>query len=102
MKLEAALDRIREERIIELAKELISVPSVTGDEKAVMNRARELLEEIGVEVDFHGTEERPIINAVLNPDEEELLVFNGHLDVVPIAKPDAWTREPWNPVVEGD
>jgi acetylornithine deacetylase/succinyl-diaminopimelate desuccinylase len=102
LKLEAALERIREERIIELAKELISVPSVSGDEKAVMNRARELIEEIGVEVEFHGTEERPIINAVLNPDEEELLVFNGHLDVVPIAKPDAWTREPWNPVVEGD
>jgi len=102
MELKTALGKIREERIIELAKELIGVPSVTGDEKAVMNKAKELIEEFGVKVEFHGTDDRPIINAVLNPEGEKLLIFNGHLDVVPIAKPDAWSKDPWNPVVEGD
>jgi succinyl-diaminopimelate desuccinylase len=102
MELKTALGKIRKERIIELAKKLIGVPSVTGDEKAVMNRAKELIEEFGVEVEFHGTDDRPIINAVLNPEAEKLLIFNGHLDVVPIAKPDAWSKDPWNPVVEGD
>jgi len=94
-----ALSRVDEARIVELAKELVRVPSVSGEEKAVMNRARELLEEIGIGVEMHGSEERPIIEAVLNPGADGLLVFNGHLDVVPIAKPDAWTVDPWDPVL---
>ena len=93
------MSRVDEARIVELAKELVRVPSVSGEEKAVMHRARELLEEIGIEAELHGSEDRPIINAVLNPGAERLLVFNGHLDVVPIAKPDAWTKAPWDPVL---
>ncbi|HUV54131.1 MAG TPA: M20 family metallopeptidase [Candidatus Krumholzibacteriaceae bacterium] len=98
--LSEALSRIDEARIVELAKELVRVPSVSGEERAVMHRARGLLEEIGVEAEFHGIEERPIISAVVNPGAERLLVFNGHLDVVPIAKQDAWTKAPWDPVLE--
>ena len=94
------MSRVDEARIVELAKELVRVPSVSGEERAVMHRARELLEEIGVEAELYGSEDRPIINAVLNPGAERLLVFNGHLDVVPIAKPDAWTKAPWHPVLE--
>jgi acetylornithine deacetylase/succinyl-diaminopimelate desuccinylase len=98
--LREALSRVDEARIVELAKELVRVPSVSGEEKAVMRRAKELLEEIGIDVELHGSEDRPIINAVLNLGAERLLVFNGHLDVVPIAKPDAWAKEPWDPVLE--
>ena len=95
-----ALGRIDENRITELAKELIRVPSVTGDEKAVMHRAKELLEDAGVPVTLHGSGDRPIVEATLNPDAERLLVFNGHLDVVPIARPEAWTKKPWDPILE--
>ena len=98
--LSEAFNRLSKDRIVEIAKQLISVPSVSGEEKQVMHRARELLEEIGVEVELHGSEERPIINAVLNPEADRLLIFNGHLDVVPIAKPDAWSKNPWEPEVE--
>jgi acetylornithine deacetylase/succinyl-diaminopimelate desuccinylase len=95
-----AFKRINENRIIDLAKELISVPSVSGQEKEVMHRARELLEGAGIPVTFHGEEDRPIIEAVLNPEAERQLIFNGHLDVVPIARPDAWTKKPWDPILE--
>ena len=98
--LSKALKKIDENRIIELAKELIGVPSVTGQEKAVMHRARGLLEDAGVPVTFHGGEDRPIIEAAINPGAEKQLIFNGHLDVVPIARPDAWTKKPWDPVLE--
>jgi len=98
--LSKAFKRIDENRIIELAKQLISVPSVTGQEKAVMHRAKGLLEDAGVPVTFHGGEDRPIIEATLNPGAEKQLIFNGHLDVVPIARPDAWTKKPWDPVLE--
>jgi succinyl-diaminopimelate desuccinylase len=98
--LSRALERIDEKRIVELAKELIEVPSVTGDEKAVMSRAKGMLEDAGVPVALHGGEDRPIIEAVLNPGAEKQLIFNGHLDVVPIARPEAWTKDPWKPVIE--
>ena len=98
--LSKAFKKINENRIIELAKELIGVPSVTGQEKAVMHRAKGLLEDAGVPVTFHGGEDRPIIEAALNPGAEKQLIFNGHLDVVPIARPEAWTKKPWDPVLE--
>jgi succinyl-diaminopimelate desuccinylase len=98
--LRRALENLDEGRIIELSKRLIEVPSVSGDEKKVMNVAKKLLEDIGVPVNIHGSDDRPIIEAVINPEEEKLLVFNGHLDVVPIARPEAWSKDPWRPVTE--
>ena len=95
-----ALKQIDEKRIIELSKQLIEIPSVSGEEKQVMEHAKKLLTELGVHVEVLGSEERPIIYAYINPEQEKQIVFNGHLDVVPIAKPDAWTKDPWKPVVE--
>jgi len=98
--LSSALNLVNEDRIIELAKQVIAIPSVSGEEKAVMEHTRKLLEDMGIYVEVHGSEDRPIIYACLNPDAEKQIIFNGHLDVVPIAKPDAWTKDPWNPSIE--
>jgi succinyl-diaminopimelate desuccinylase len=98
--LDKALERIDEARIIELSKRLIEVPSVSGEEKNVTYVAKRLLENSGVNVKLHGSEDRPIIEAVLNPNAQKLLVFNGHLDVVPIARPEAWSKDPWRPITE--
>jgi succinyl-diaminopimelate desuccinylase len=95
-----ALKLVNEKRIIALSKQLIEIPSVTGEEKEVMEHTRRLLEDIGVHVEVYGTEDRPIIYACVNPRAEKQIIFNGHLDVVPIAKPDAWSKSPWNPVIE--
>jgi len=95
-----ALELVNEERIIELAKQVIEIPSVSGEEKAVMEHAAKLLRDIGVHVELHGSEERPIIYACTNPEAEKQIIFNGHLDVVPIAKPDAWSKDPWKPEYE--
>jgi acetylornithine deacetylase/succinyl-diaminopimelate desuccinylase family protein len=100
LSLKNALKKINKERIIEIAKDLIRIPSVTGEEKEVMQFAYDLLEDIGLEPEFYGSKERPIIQAITNPDKEKLLIFNGHLDVVSIAKIEAWTHDPWNPVLE--
>ena len=100
VKLEDALKLVDEKRIIQLASEVISIPSITGNEKKVMEYTKRLLEELGVTVEVHGSDERPILYGCLNPDAEKQLIFNGHLDVVPIALPEAWTKDPWNPVVE--
>jgi acetylornithine deacetylase/succinyl-diaminopimelate desuccinylase len=96
-----ALQLIDIERIVELSKRLIEIPSISGEEKEVMSHTQKLLEDIGLHVEVYGSDKRPIIYAYTNLTAEKQVIFNGHLDVVPIAKPDAWSKEPWNPVVEG-
>lgn len=98
--LDEAFSLVDEGRILELAKELISVPSVTGGEREVVHRSKELMEESGVPVELRGSEDRPIVVSTMNPRASPLLVFNGHLDTVPVADPEAWTRDPFDPVVE--
>ena len=67
VKLEEALKLVDEKRIIQLASEVISIPSITGDEKKVMEYAKGLLEELGVGVEVYGSEERPILYGCLKP-----------------------------------
>ncbi len=98
--LEEALKLVDEKRIVQLASEVIKIPSITRDEKKVMEYAKGLLEEVGATVEVYGSDERPIVYGCLNPGAEKQLVFNGHLDVVPIARQEAWTKDPWTPVVE--
>ncbi len=101
-KLEKALSLVDEGRIVELAKELVGVPSVSGEEKRVAHRARELLEGAGLPVELRGGEDRPVVVSTINPEAGRFLAFNGHIDTVPIAVPEAWTRDPFDPVVEGN
>ena len=73
------------DRIIEVAKGLISFPSVTGTESAVMEHVDHLLKEMG-----WYTERWPInddarfsLFAVPSPSTNPSVVFTTHLDVVP-------------------
>lgn len=46
--LDRAIAEVNRDRILELASELIMIPSVTGEERKVADRAAELLERMGV------------------------------------------------------
>jgi acetylornithine deacetylase/succinyl-diaminopimelate desuccinylase-like protein len=87
--LREAFSLVDEVRVLKLAKELIRVPSVTGDEREIMHRARDLLEDSGLPVEFRGSKNRPIVLSTINPKASPFLVFNGHLDIVPVADRDA-------------
>jgi succinyl-diaminopimelate desuccinylase len=95
-----SLSLVDERQIIELAKELIKVPSVTGEELAVSCKVQDILEASGLQVEVRGSDDRPIILSTINPKESPLIVFNGHLDTVPIADSEAWTHNPFDPYVE--
>ncbi len=98
--LKKAFSSVDESRIVELAKELISIPSFTGEESAVAHHVRDTLEMSGLLVEIHGSDERPVITSTINPEASPFIVFNGHLDTVPIADPEAWTHDPFDPRVE--
>ena len=100
--LDEALKKISRDEIVETAKRLIRVPSVTGDEKRVILLARDIMEGLGVETRLHGPEERPILTVTINPKAKHLLAFNGHLDTVPITTRDDWETDPYDPQVIGN
>ena len=98
--LRRAFSLVDERRIMELAEELISIPSVTGEEREVALHLRYALEKSSLQVEVRGSEERPIILSTINQEASPLIVFNGHIDTVPIADPKAWTHSPFEPKVE--
>ena len=90
----------RREEMVALLEELISIPSVTGDEGAIAQRSVEWLAGRGLQAWAAPADER--WNAVGAVGEgERSLVISGHLDTVPPADGD-WTHDPWTPVREGD
>ena len=100
--LDKALKDVDREEIIELSKKLIHIPSVTGDERRVIHLARGIIEELGIKTRLYGSEECPILTATINPEAKKLLVFNGHLDTVPIANRGDWDTDPYDPQLIGD
>ena len=104
------IDAARAERDL---RDLVRIPSVTGDEGAVQERMAELLAELGCRVerievdpevaaadpDWPGTEmprERlPIVVGRLGRPGGRRVLLVGHVDVVPIGDPANWTTDPW-------
>jgi acetylornithine deacetylase len=99
---------------VRLAQDLIRVPSVTGDERAVQDLVALMLEEAGLEVDrfeadvnrlkahprFPGMEvereEAVLVAGLLGQKGERSLILNGHVDVVPPGDRQAWHAPPWS------
>ncbi|HEX2087933.1 MAG TPA: M20/M25/M40 family metallo-hydrolase [Solirubrobacteraceae bacterium] len=96
---------------------LVRVPSVTGDERAALERAGEIAERLGLEPELerhdlaalrahpgHPGEEAPRDElwglTVRSPGEGPRICLNGHVDVVgPGDQP--WERDPWSGAIEG-
>jgi acetylornithine deacetylase len=92
---------------------LVRAPSVTGDESAVADLTASLLADAGARVerrdadpatiavdpDFPGSEvERatlPLVLGRLGRPGGRRVLLAGHLDVVPVGDPGAWTVDPW-------
>src|SRR4030067_2301694 len=100
--LNSAFNHIKPERIVEISKKLIRVPSVTGNERNVVLLAQDIIRDLGIDTKLYGTDERPILTAAINSKSEKQLVFNGHLDTVPTASLDDWSNDPYDPqIIEG-
>ena len=119
-KVAKAVDALAPEMVRRL-QELIRIPSVVGQEAPAQEYMKRLYQELGLEVqsltadretirrhpafidtgaDYAG---RPnLIAAWPGRENQRSLIINGHVDVVSAAPLDAWTRDPWGAVIEGD
>src|SRR4051794_9296283 len=84
-------ERVSEERLGRTACSLVDIPSPTGSEQAVGERMAELMEELGLAVQWQEVEEgRPNVLGILDGmGGGPTLMFNGHMDTSYSG------REPW-------
>lgn len=82
--------------VVELLHALVGTPSVSGDEHAVADLLQGWFEARGLAV---RRQDRNLEIRVRGLRPGPVLLLNSHLDVVPPGG--GWTREPFEPVVEG-
>ncbi|WP_373216313.1 YgeY family selenium metabolism-linked hydrolase [Ruminococcus sp. 5_1_39BFAA] len=91
----------RKNEVLALCKKLISARSYSGEEEAVAKEVSEymkahLFDE--VMVDPYGN----VIGRITGNRTGSRVLFDGHMDTVPAENPEAWTHDPFTPVVEND
>jgi acetylornithine deacetylase/succinyl-diaminopimelate desuccinylase-like protein len=95
------MDTVRSARLVELAKTLISIPSVTNQEHQIADWAYKHFKSIGLS-DVHRFPVQDsgdsVIGWVDGPVQGPTLMFNFHLDTFPVC--DGWNTDPFTPHLE--
>ena len=86
---------------LELARQLISRPSVTPDDQDCQQLLAERLQALGFEIEHHRFGEVDNLWA-RRGSARPLFVFAGHTDVVPPGPVDQWQFDPFTPTVSGN
>jgi acetylornithine deacetylase/succinyl-diaminopimelate desuccinylase-like protein len=83
--------RIDRNRLVELAIELVSVPSFTGSEEQLAHVMRDVLADLGLDVQWQQVEDgrANVLGTLAGTGGGPTLMFNGHLDTSYSG------REPW-------
>ncbi|GAA3402683.1 M20 family metallopeptidase [Paenibacillus hodogayensis] len=88
-------NNVRVDRIVQDVLELVRIPSVTGDCREVAARFEQMLQEVGCTVERHEFyPNNPTLVAVFGEGNEgKTILFNGHMDVIPLAHAEAEVRD---------
>jgi succinyl-diaminopimelate desuccinylase len=97
-------DRVNRDEIVALASRLISIPSTSGKERAVMAEVTRWCSASDLRFDVRESDpDRPNVVITLgDPAAGPLVVMNGHLDTVPVSDRLAWKTGPYDPTVSDD
>lgn len=88
------LSHLVEQDLVDLTARLVSVPSVSGQERLVMDAAHRYLEGQGIDARILSRDaERPNLVVTVGSGSP-ILVINGHLDTVPVSNAPAWKSDP--------
>lgn len=92
---------MQQNKLIEFAQALVQRPSLSGEEKAVADRAKEEMQTLGfdkIEVDRNGS----VIGTIEGSSPGPTLLFDAHIDTVGIAPGVPWQYAPFEAkIVDG-
>ena len=94
-----SLDR---EAMLDLAQEMVKIPSFKTEETEVARYIAEFLGERGYEVQLQEVEPGRFqtIGIIRGSGGGKSLMLNGHIDIDPLVL--GWRRDPWTPQIDGD
>ena len=96
------LSQVDEKAIVDLASELIKIPSFKTEETPVAHFLADFLGQRGYQVDLQEVElgRFQTIATLKGTGDGRSLMLNGHTDINSLSR--RWRRDPWTPIVEGD
>ena len=86
-------------KITEFTREIIAIPSMSGNEESVINRIKKEMDVIGyesIQIDGMGN----LIGKI--GDGEKILAIEGHADTVEVGNLDNWRHDPFKGKLEDD
>ncbi len=106
--MKSGYENIAQDRVTELLTQLVQIPSPYFKEEAIMDFAKNWLEEHHVHGAFHRFHENKIydyhginvVGTLQGVAEGPHILLNGHLDTVKLCE--GWTRDPYAASVEGN
>jgi acetylornithine deacetylase/succinyl-diaminopimelate desuccinylase len=95
------VDRVSREAIVDVARQLVSIPSVSGNELAVMEFVQHWLDARGIPYIVTANDpNRPnVVATVGDPASGPVIAMNGHLDTVPVSDAPSWKTDPFEGVL---
>ena len=96
--------RVSRDEIVALASRLISIPSASGEERAVMEEVIRWCSFVDLPFQVIDSDpDRPnVVISLGDPATGPTVVMNGHLDTVPVSDLLAWRTGPFDPTVSED
>jgi putative selenium metabolism hydrolase len=88
------LTDIRNDKLIDLCKNLIKIKSYSGEEKEVVDYLYSAFKEMGyddVSIDKYGN----ILGRIKGNKPGKAVLFDGHVDTVPVSDPLKWHHDPF-------
>ena len=88
------LTEAQKDEVVKLTRELISYPSNSGDEEGVAKALQKYMKDNGwddVVIDKYGS----VIGTIKGKRPGPALLYDGHIDTVPVPDPSVWTHDPY-------
>ncbi|MGH9176805.1 MAG: M20 family metallopeptidase, partial [Vicinamibacterales bacterium] len=98
-----SIPRVDRDRLIDIVTDLVGIPSVSGDELAIMQHVAGFFEGAAIaHVVTANDPNRPNVVASIGNGNGPLIAMNGHLDTVPVSDLDRWQTDPFKGVLSDD
>ena len=86
--------------LVDICRQLIQIPSLSGDEGVLVNKLKDIYDEIGFDevfIDEYGS----IIACIKGENPGPKVLFDAHIDTVPVTDPSKWKHSPFGAEIEG-